>query len=125
MDDCIDIASGMPPLLGEEAMAQDRNGLGPFSFWPKGGKLVAKLSYKKRQKLPSKAFAIKGRRYPINDPAHAKNALARVSQHGSPQEKAEVRRKVHAKFPGIAVSGLKKGKTKAKKKGRKRVAGKG
>jgi hypothetical protein len=25
----------MPPLLGEEAMAQDRNGLEPFLFQPK------------------------------------------------------------------------------------------
>jgi len=83
---------------------------------------MAKLSYKKRQKLPGKAFAIKGRRYPINDRSHAKNALARVSQHGSAQEKAEVRRKVHAKFPGIAVSGLKKGK--GKKGSRKRMASK-
>lgn len=73
---------------------------------------MSKLTYKKRKKLPGKAFAIKGRRYPINDRTHAKNALARVSQHGYPQEKAEVRRKVHAKFPGIAVSGLKKGKKK-------------
>ena len=83
---------------------------------------MAKLSYKKRQKLPGKAFAIKCRRYPINDRSHAKNALARVSQHGSAQEKAEVRRKVHAKFPGIAVSGLKKGK--GKKGSRKRMASK-
>jgi hypothetical protein len=27
--------------------------------------------------------------------------LARVSQHGSPAEKSEVRAKVHRKFPGI------------------------
>ena len=83
---------------------------------------MAKLTYKKRQKLPSKAFAVKGRRFPIHDRAHAKNALACVSQFGSSQEKAEVRRKVHAKFPGIAVSGLKKGK--GKKGSRKRLASK-
>jgi len=78
-----------------------------------------KLSYKKRQKLPAKAFALKGGRYPIHDKAHARNALARVAQHGSAQEKAEVRRKVHGKFPDIGVSGLKKGKGKG---GRKRGA---
>lgn len=84
---------------------------------------MAKLTTKKRNKLPSKAFALKGRRYPIADKAHAKNALARVSQHGTPAEKAAVRRKVHGKFPGIAVSGLKK-TAKKKTSGRKRATAK-
>jgi|WetSurMetagenome_2_1015567.scaffolds.fasta_scaffold244828_3 hypothetical protein len=83
---------------------------------------MAKLTYKRRQKLPGKSFALKGRRYPIEDAAHARNALARVSQHGSSQEKAEVRRKVCAKFPNIAISGLKKGK--GKKTSGKRLAAK-
>jgi hypothetical protein len=48
----------------------------------------------------------KSKGYPIEDPKHARNALSRVSQHGSPAEKATVRAKVHAKFPGI---GEKKG----------------
>lgn len=39
--------------------------------------------------------------YPIPDKSHARNALARVAQHGSSAEKAKVRAKVHAKFPGI------------------------
>jgi hypothetical protein len=39
--------------------------------------------------------------YPIPDKAHARNALARVSQFGSSAEKAEVRAKVHAKYPDI------------------------
>ena len=30
-----------------------------------------------------------------------RNALARVSQHGTSAEKATVRRKVHAKYPSI------------------------
>ena len=84
---------------------------------------MAKLSYKRRQKMPGKSFALKGRRYPIEDKAHARNALARVSQHGTSAEKAEVRRKVHAKFPGIGVSGIKKGKAKRTRRkfaGRKR-----
>jgi hypothetical protein len=89
-----------------------------------GGKKVAKLSYRARKKLPDRDFALPGRRFPIKDRAHAKNALARVSQHGSPAEKAAVRRKVHGKFPGIGVSGMEK--TSAKKKGsRKRAMSKG
>ena len=60
-----------------------------------------KLSAHARKNLPLKAFALAGRRYPIEDKNHARNALARVSQHGSAKEKAIVRRKVHAKFPSI------------------------
>ena len=72
---------------------------------------MAVLSTKKRQSLPSKSFALPGKgegkggkgagSYPINDAAHARNALARVAQHGSSAEKATVRRKVAAKFPNI------------------------
>jgi hypothetical protein len=80
-----------------------------------------KLTAEKRAKLPAKAFALKGGRYPIPDKAHARNALARVAQHGTAQEKAEVRRKVHGKFPAIGVSGMKK---KTKTSGRKRMTGK-
>lgn len=64
------------------------------------------LTTKKRNSLPGSTFALPGRRYPINDPNHARNALARVSQHGSSEEKAEVRSAVHTKYPGI---GKKKG----------------
>jgi hypothetical protein len=83
---------------------------------------MAKLTYKKRKKLPAKAFALKGGRYPIEDKAHARNALARVSQHGTAAEKAAVRRKVHGKYPDIAVSGMKKGR--GKKRTHKRLAAK-
>lgn len=76
----------------------------------KGGKLTAH----ERQSLPKGDFALPGKgrgpkgagsgSYPIPDESHARNALARVSQHGSPAEKAEVRAKVHAKFPDIHES---------------------
>jgi len=85
---------------------------------------MAKLTAKKRNKISGKDFALPGRRYPIEDKAHAKNALARVSQHGSSAEKAAVRRKVHGKFPGIGVSGMEKTSTK-KKGSRKRAMSKG
>jgi len=62
---------------------------------------MAKLDTKERKALPTKDFAGPDRSYPINDPNHARNALSRVSQFGSPAEKAEVRAKVHAKYPGI------------------------
>jgi hypothetical protein len=78
---------------------------------------MARLSSERRDKMPSRDFALPGKgtgasgkgsgAYPIPDKAHARNALARVSQHGSPAEKATVKRKVAAKFPGIAVGGKK------------------
>jgi len=69
---------------------------------------MAKLTYKKREDLPKKSFVFKKERaYPINDEAHARNALARVSQYGSPEEKAKVRKAVHEKYPGIKEKALK------------------
>lgn len=76
---------------------------------------MAKMTYGEKKKLPKKSFAEPGKRkYPIQDEAHARNALARVSQSGTPEEKAVVRKKVAKKFPGITQS---KG-PQAKKKGK-------
>lgn len=65
---------------------------------------MAKLTYRQRKSLSTKSFALPGRRYPIEDKAHARNALARVSQHGTPSEKSRVRAAVHRKFPDIGKS---------------------
>lgn len=66
-----------------------------------------KLSYAERRELPDSDFAIPSeRRYPIHNEAHARNALARVSEYGNPQEKAEVRAAVHKKYPGIAEANI-------------------
>ena len=62
---------------------------------------MAKLTTKARKALPASDFALPSRRYPIEDRSHGANALARVSQHGTAAEKATVRRKVHAKYPGM------------------------
>ena len=62
---------------------------------------MAKLTTETRNKLPAKSFAGPDRSFPINDPSHARNALSRVSQFGSPALKAQVRAKVHAKYPSI------------------------
>ena len=73
-----------------------------------------KLSYKERQGLPKGDFALPGKgdgpegkqggSYPIPDESHARNALARVSQHGTSAEKAKVKAAVEKKFPNIKVS---------------------
>lgn len=63
---------------------------------------MAKLSGKQRKALPKSDFAEPGKRaYPVNDAAHARNALARVSQFGSSSEQSAVKAKVSAKYPGI------------------------
>jgi hypothetical protein len=66
---------------------------------------MAELTPKKRKALPKKSFAIpEDKAYPIPDESHARNALARVSQHGTPEEKRRVRAAVKRKFPGIDQS---------------------
>jgi hypothetical protein len=62
---------------------------------------MAKLTAATRKKIPTGKFALPGRRYPIEDEAHARNALSRVAQDGTPAEKATVRRKVHRLYPGV------------------------
>jgi hypothetical protein len=62
---------------------------------------MAKLTSKRRNALPNAAFALPGRRYPIENRSHAQNALARVSQNGTPAEKAKVRAAVHHKYPSM------------------------
>ena len=65
---------------------------------------MAKLTTRARKALPTKTFAGPDRSYPIPDASHARNALARASQHASPALQAKIRSKVENKFPGIKVS---------------------
>lgn len=62
---------------------------------------MAQLTASTRRAIPTGEFALPGRRYPIEDKSHARNALSRVSQNGTTAEKATVRAKVHRKFPSI------------------------
>lgn len=76
------------------------------------------LSAKERQSMPKSEFALPGKgegpkgagsgSYPIPDEAHARAALSRGAANASPSELAEIRRKVHEKFPGMQISGEKK-----------------
>jgi hypothetical protein len=62
---------------------------------------MARLTAKSRNALPSKAFAIPGKRaYPIEDRGHAKAALGR-SANKSPAVKAQVRAAVSREYPGL------------------------
>ena len=67
---------------------------------------MAVLTTQQRKNLPKSDFAVPGKEpssgsYPIPDEAHARNALARVSQFGNEREKTIVRAKVKRKFPNI------------------------
>jgi hypothetical protein len=76
---------------------------------------MAILKAAQRKRLPSSSFALPGKgegksgkgsgSYPIPDASHARNALSRVAQFGTPSEKAQVRAKVKAKFPNIGKGG--------------------
>jgi len=66
-----------------------------------------KLTTKARKAIPTKNFAGPDRSYPIQDKNHARNALARVSQYGTPALKARVRAKVHKKYPDIGKAAQK------------------
>ena len=79
---------------------------------------MAKLTAAKRNKIPSSEFAGPDRSYPIEDPAHARNALARVSQHGGPALQAKVRAAVHRKYPAIGKAGKSHGKGGGSKVGK-------
>ena len=50
------------------------------SIFNRNGPAMTKLTTKTRNKIPGGDFALPGRRYPIEDKAHARNAKARASQ---------------------------------------------
>ncbi len=67
---------------------------------------MAVLRAKTRNKLPNEDFALPGRRYPLHDETHARDALARASANATPAEQAIIRRKVRAKYPNMKVNGI-------------------
>ena len=70
-------------------------------------------STKERKKLSKKSFALPGKRkYPIPDKAHARNALARVAQHGTPAEQKKVEAAVRKRYPSLGKSSKKSQKTR-------------
>jgi hypothetical protein len=66
---------------------------------------MVKLTTAGRDKIAPKNFAGPNKSYPIENANHARNALSRVSQNGSPAVKAEVRAKVEQKYPAIKQTG--------------------
>lgn len=77
---------------------------------------MAVLTTKGRKRIADKNFALPSKRkYPIQDRSHARNALARVAQHGTPSEKAQVKRAVYKKYPTMNPTTKKKAAKKGKK----------
>ena len=67
---------------------------------------MAVLTTRGRKRIDKSRFGIPEKApgsgsYPMPDLAHARNALARVAQHGTEQEKARVRRKAYSLFPSL------------------------
>jgi hypothetical protein len=63
-----------------------------------------RLTYAERKRFPASDFVYpRSRRYPIENKAHARDALARVSANGTPAEKRAVYAAVERRYPGIVV----------------------
>jgi len=63
---------------------------------------MARLTAAGRARLHAKSFALPGqRKYPIQDAAHARNALAMVARYGTAAQKAKVRAAVRRRYPGV------------------------
>lgn len=55
-----------------------------------------------RKAMSTASFALPAqKKYRIDDLPHARNALARVAQHGTAAEKKQVRKRVTAKYPSL------------------------
>lgn len=83
-----DDSQDMPPMpmvmpMGESALSE------------------APLTADKRNKLPDSAFALPGRKYPIDTPERARSALSRVEQFGSDSDKAKVKAAVKKRYPNM------------------------
>ncbi|CAM5491233.1 MULTISPECIES: hypothetical protein [Streptomyces] len=67
---------------------------------------MARLTSKRRNKLPKSSFAIKSqRKYPLDTKARARNALARVSQFGTKAQQKQVRAAVMKRYPSLKKTG--------------------
>jgi len=96
----LELAPALSKRIGNRLLLK-REDLHPvFSFKLRGA--YNKMALLPRKKLKKGSFALPGKRkYPIPDKAHARNALARVAQHGTPAEQKKVKAAVKKRYPGI------------------------
>jgi len=84
------------PVGSPEKASLNEDGSNKYA---KGGTV---LDANARAHIAPKNFALPAQhKYPIHDIDHARNALSRVAQFGTPEEQATVRRQVHAHYPSI------------------------
>lgn len=95
--------------LEQEAGDEDEEALPPEekAASMRMAKLAAELQAGQRSQIKEKLFVVKkkgeGDKYPIHDVSHARNALTRVRQHGTSEEKAKVYAAVAKKYPALAT----------------------
>jgi hypothetical protein len=64
------------------------------------------ITVAKRKSLPKSSFGLPGaRKYPVDTPARARNALSRAAQNATPAQQSQIKAKVKAKYPSIKVAG--------------------
>lgn len=64
---------------------------------------MSTLTAAERKSLKASDFAMpRERAYPMHTLSHARDALSRVSQSGSPDDQAKVRAAVHKRYPKLA-----------------------
>jgi hypothetical protein len=79
----------------EEAMSLFDDIITEKELTTAGRKRIKKGNFAIPEKAPGSGS------YPIHDLAHARNALSRVSAHGTSSEKSRVRAAVYSKYPGL------------------------
>jgi hypothetical protein len=72
---------------------------------------MAKMRAKKRNSLPDSSFALPSKRkYPINDKAHAEQALRMAARKDTEGSYSAIAAKVYARYPSLKKKKGKKGK---------------
>lgn len=91
----------MKPVMKDQEIGEKGGGQSEDMAEGEGSQPHGALTTKARNKLPDSDFALPGRKYPIENLSHARNALSRVSQFGSPSEKKAVRAAVYRRYPEL------------------------
>jgi len=79
----------------------ETNGKAEIERWGAGQVELAVLTAKKRKALKPEDFALPPEDYPMEDRAHAINALARGKQHASPEDYKTIKSRVCKRYPGL------------------------
>jgi len=102
---CAEMGQQLPANIVKQAITTARAHAGGSSPRKPLEMSKAVLETSERKQLKDSDFAIpEDRAYPIHDEAHARNALTRVAQYGTPEEKKRVVSAVRKRYPEIEIS---------------------